>query len=100
MISASIPILPSSRSAPSASASGETATNAGLAFVTGGGGIVMSVGGTSSDLRRALRDKSAADLEKLGHEELAAMGVSEGTIAAFYATQWLTPPTRPSSSKP
>jgi hypothetical protein len=75
----------------SASAIGETATNAGLAFVTGGAGIAISVGGTSSDLRLALRDKSAADLEKLGHEELAAMGVSEGTIAAFYATQWLTP---------
>jgi hypothetical protein len=75
----------------SASAIGETATNAGLAFVTGGAGIAISVGGTSSDLRLALRDKSAADLEMLGHEELAAMGVSEGTIAAFYATQWLTP---------
>ena len=75
----------------SASAIGETATNAGLAFVTGGAGIAISVGGTSSDLRLALRDKSAADLEKAGHEELAAMGVSEGTIAAFYATQWLTP---------
>jgi len=75
----------------SASAIGETATNAGLAFVTGGAGIAISVGGTSSDLREALRDKSAADLEKMGHEELAAMGVSEGAIAAFYATQWLTP---------
>jgi hypothetical protein len=76
MISASIPILPSGRSAPSSSAStiGETATNAGLAFVTGGAGIAISVGGTS-DLRLALRDKSAADLEKLGHEEWAAIGV-------------------------
>jgi hypothetical protein len=95
MISASIPTLPSSRSAPSSSAwqaraIGETATNAGLAFVTDGAGIAISVGG-SSDLRLALRDKSAADLERLGHEELADMGVSEGTIAAFYATQWLTP---------
>jgi hypothetical protein len=73
------------------SAIGETATNAGLAFVTGGAGIAISVGGTSSDLRLALRDKSAADLEALGHQELAAMGISEGAIAAFYANQWLTP---------
>jgi len=62
-----------------------------LAFVTGGAGIAISVGGTSSDLRLALRDKSAADLEKQDRVELAAMGVYEGTIAAFYATQWLTP---------
>jgi hypothetical protein len=75
----------------SASAIGETATNAGLAFVTGGAGIAISVGGTSNDLRVALRDKSAADLEKLGREELGTMGISPGTIDAFYATQWLTP---------
>jgi hypothetical protein len=73
------------------SAIGETATNAGLAFVTGGAGIAISVGGTSSDLRLALRDKSAADLEQLGREKLAAMGVSPGTINAFYATSGLTP---------
>lgn len=73
------------------SAIGETATNAGLAFVTGGAGIAISVGGTSSDLRLALRDKSAADLEKMGREEFATMGVTPATIDAFYATQWLTP---------
>jgi hypothetical protein len=74
-----------------ASAIGETATNAGLAFVTGGAGIAISVGGTSSDLRLALRDKSASDLEKQGHDELTAMGISEAAIVPFYANPWLTP---------
>lgn len=75
----------------SASAIGETATNAGLAFVTGGAGIAISVGGTSSDLRQALLDKTAAELEKTGRQELGAMGISPSAIDAFYATQWLTP---------
>jgi hypothetical protein len=43
-----------------ANAIGETTTNAGLAFVTGGAGIAISVGGTSRTLRLALRDKTAA----------------------------------------
>ena len=49
-----------------ANAIGETTTNAGLAFVTGGAGIAISVGGTSRSLRLALRDKTAAQLEKEG----------------------------------
>jgi hypothetical protein len=75
----------------SASAVGEIATNAGLAFVTGGAGIAISVGGTSNDLRAALLDKTAAELEMMGRQQLGAMGISPGTIDAFYANQWLTP---------
>ena len=75
----------------SASAVGETGVNIGLAFVTGGAGIAISVGGTTSTIREVLRDKTAAELEQLGREKLAAMGVSPGTIEAFYATPGLTP---------
>ena len=71
----------------SASAVGETGVNIGLAFVTGGAGIAISVGGTTSTVREVLRDKTAAELEQLGREKLAAMGVSPGTVNAFYATQ-------------
>jgi hypothetical protein len=75
----------------SASAVGETGVNIGLAFVTGGAGIAISVGGTTSTVREVLRDKTAAELEQLGREKLAAMGVSPGTVNAFYATGGLTP---------
>jgi len=75
----------------SASAVGETGVNIGLAFVTGGAGIAISVGGTTSSIRQILRDKTAAELEQLGRTQLAAMGVSPGTIDAFYATPGLTP---------
>lgn len=75
----------------SATAVGEIATNVGLAFVTGGAGIAISVGGTSKDLRYALLDKTAAELEKSEHAQLAAMGISEGAIGAFFANPWLTP---------
>lgn len=75
----------------SASAVGETGVNIGLAFVTGGAGIAISVGGTTSTVREVLRDKTAAELEQLGREKLAAMGVSPGTVNAFYATPGLTP---------
>jgi hypothetical protein len=74
-----------------ASAVGKTATNAGLAFVTGGAGIAISVGGTSNTLRAALRDKTAADLEKAGRQSLGSMGISDATVNAFYANPWLTP---------
>jgi hypothetical protein len=63
----------------------------GLAFVTGGAGMAISVGGTSQQLRTMLRDKTAAQLEKEGRDALATMGVSEGTTDAFYATPNLTP---------
>ena len=61
-----------------ANAIGETGVNAGLAFVTGGAGIAISVGGTSRTLRLALRDKTAAQLEKDGRTMLASIGVSGG----------------------
>jgi hypothetical protein len=63
----------------------------GLAFVTGGAGIAISVGGTSQQLRTMLRDKTAAQLEYDGRAALATMGVSEATADAFYATPNLTP---------
>jgi hypothetical protein len=75
----------------SASAVGETGVNIGLAFVTGGAGIAITVGGTTSTVREILRDKTAAELEQLGRVQLAQMGVSAATIDAFYATPGLTP---------
>jgi hypothetical protein len=74
-----------------ANAIGETSTNAGLAFVTGGAGIAISVGGTSRTLRLALRDKTAAQLEKEGRQLLATMGVPAATTNAFYANPHLSP---------
>jgi hypothetical protein len=65
--------------------------NIGLALVTGGAGIAISVGGTTSTVREVLRDKTAAELEMRGREKLAAMGVSPGTVNAFYATTGLSP---------
>jgi hypothetical protein len=74
-----------------ANAIGETTTNAGLAFVTGGAGIAISVGGTSRTLRLALRDKTAAQLEKEGRQMLGAMGVSAAATDAFYGNPNLSP---------
>jgi len=74
-----------------ASAFGETGTNAGLAFVTGGAGIAISVGGTSSTLRTALRDKTASQLEKEGRQLLASMGISGEAANAFYGNPNLSP---------
>jgi hypothetical protein len=45
----------------------------------------------SQQLLTMLRDKTAAQLEYDGRPALATMGVSEGTIDAFYATPNLTP---------
>ena len=70
---------------------GETGVNAGLAFVTGGAGIAISVGGTSHTLRTALRDKTAAQLEKDGRATLALIGVSGAAMDAFYANPNLSP---------
>ena len=70
---------------------GETGVNAGLALVTGGAGIAISVGGTSQTLRKALRDKTASQLEKEGRAVLAAMGISGEPVNAFYASPHLTP---------
>src|SRR5262245_829629 len=77
-----------------ANAIGETGTNAGLAFVTGGAGIAISVGGTSRTLRLALLNKTAAQLEKEGRLSLAAMGVPGPTVDAFYANPHLSPTDR------
>ena len=74
-----------------ANAIGETTTNAGLAFVTGGAGIAISVGGTSRTLRLALRDKTAAQLEKEGRQSLTAMGVPVAVMDAFYGNPNLSP---------
>jgi hypothetical protein len=74
-----------------ANAIGETTTNAGLAFVTGGAGIAISVGGTSRTLRLALRDKTAAQLEQQGRQLLASMGVSQAATDAFYRNPNLSP---------
>ncbi|MGH6803262.1 MAG: hypothetical protein ACREC3_07830 [Methyloceanibacter sp.] len=74
-----------------ANAIGETTTNAGLAFVTGGAGIAISVGGTSRTLRLALRDKTAGQLEKEGRQLLAAMGVPGAIADAFYGNPNLSP---------
>jgi hypothetical protein len=74
-----------------ANAIGETTTNAGFAFVTGGAGIAISVGGTSRTLRLALRDKTAGQLEKEGRQLLASMGVPGGTMDAFYGNPNLSP---------
>jgi hypothetical protein len=85
------PLIAELKRVASASAIGETGVNVGLAFVTGGAGIAISVGGTTSTVREVLRDKTAAELEQLGRTKLAAMSVSPGTIDAFYATPGLTP---------
>ncbi|HEX2447617.1 MAG TPA: hypothetical protein VHK26_05460 [Methyloceanibacter sp.] len=74
-----------------ANAIGETGVNAGLAFVTGGAGIAISVGGTSRTLRLALRDKTAAQLEQSGRATLASIGVSSAAADVFYANPNLSP---------
>lgn len=74
-----------------ASAIGNTGVNVGVGFVTGGVGIAISATSTSQKLREALRDKTAAQLEQKGREFLAAMGVSQAAMNAFYANPNLTP---------
>jgi len=74
-----------------ASAVGETSANVGLSFVAGPAGIAIGAGGTVTQVREMLRDKSPADLEKDGRKSLAAMGVSQGTMDAFYANSNLSP---------
>jgi hypothetical protein len=74
-----------------ASAIGETGVNAGLSFVAGPAGFAISASGTSNTLRAALRDKTAAELEKDGRLALASMGVSDPTVNAFYVNPMLSP---------
>jgi hypothetical protein len=74
-----------------ASAVGETSANVGLSFVAGPAGIAIGAGGTATQVREMLRDKSAADLEKDGRKSLVSMGMPLGTIDAFYANPNLSP---------
>ena len=74
-----------------ANALGETSSNVGFAFVTGGAGIAISATGTSQLLREALRDKTAAQLEQKGRQFLAEMRVTGAPVEAFYANPNLSP---------
>ena len=74
-----------------ASAIGQTGVNAGLSFVAGPAGFAISASGTSNTLRAALRDKTAAELERDGRLALASMGVSDATVNAFYVNPMLSP---------
>lgn len=74
-----------------ASAVGESGVNIGLAFVTGGVGYAISAGGTASTVRQVLRDKTAAELEQLGRQQLGIMGIPAPTIDAFYINPSLSP---------
>src|SRR5262249_61940304 len=74
-----------------ASAVGDTSANVGLSFVAGPAGFAIGASGTVGQVREMLRDKTPAELEKEGRDLLAAMGVSQGTMDAFYANPDLSP---------
>ena len=74
-----------------ASAVGETSANVGMSFVAGPAGYAIGATGTVGQVRDMLRDKTPADLEKEGRDLLAVMGVSQGTMNAFYANPNLSP---------
>src|SRR5262245_11243644 len=74
-----------------ASAVGTTSANVGMSFVAGPAGFAIGGAGTVGQVRDMLRDKTPADLEKEGRDLLAAMGVSQGTMNAFYANPNLSP---------
>ena len=74
-----------------ASAVGATSANVGMSFVAGPAGYAIGATGTVGQVREMLRDKTPADLEKEGRDLLAAMGVSPGTMNAFYANPNLSP---------
>jgi hypothetical protein len=74
-----------------ASAVGETSANVGMSFVAGPAGYAIGATGTVGQVRDMLRDKTPADLEKEGRDLLVAMGVSQGTMNAFYANPNLSP---------
>jgi len=74
-----------------ASAVGETSANVGMSFVAGPAGYAIGATGTVGQVREMLRDKTPADLEKEGRDLLAAMGVSQGTMNAFYTNPNLSP---------
>ena len=62
-----------------------------MSFVAGPAGYAISATGTVGQVRELLRDKTPADLEKEGRALLAVMGVSQGTMNAFYANPNLSP---------
>ncbi len=74
-----------------ASAVGQTGSQVGFAFVTGGAGIAISAGSTSETLREYLRDKTAAELEQTGRTILAQLGVSQAEMDGFYKNPHLSP---------
>ena len=74
-----------------ASAVGATSANVGMSFVAGPAGYAIGATGTVGQVRDMLRDKTPADLEKEGRDLLAAMGVSQGTMNAFYTNPNLSP---------
>ena len=74
-----------------ANAIGETSTNAGLAFVTGGAGIAISVGGTSRTLNVGATRQDGGAAREGRPPMLAAMGVSGATMDDFYANPNLSP---------
>jgi hypothetical protein len=74
-----------------ASAVGATSANVGMSFVAGPAGYAIGATGTVGQVREMLRDKTPADLEKEGRDLLAAMGVSQGTMNAFYTNPNLSP---------
>ncbi len=74
-----------------ASAVGETSANVGMSFVAGPAGYAIGATGTVGQVRELLRDKTPAALEKEGRDLLAVMGVSQGTMNAFYANPNLSP---------
>ena len=67
-----------------ASAFGETSANVGMSFVAGPAGFAIGATGTAGQVREMLRDSTPADLEKEGRALLAAMGVSQAAMDAFY----------------
>jgi len=74
-----------------ADAVGATSANVGMSFVAGPAGYAIGATGTVGQVRDMLRDKTPADLEKEGRDLLLAMGVSPGTMNAFYANPNLSP---------
>ena len=74
-----------------ADAVGATSANVGMSFVAGPAGYAIGATGTVGQVRDMLRDKTPADLEREGRDLLVAMGVSQGTMNAFYANPNLSP---------
>ena len=74
-----------------ANAIGETTTNAGLAFVTGGAGIAISVGGTSSTLRRRCATRRRRSSRKRAANCSPRWAFRAAATDAFYGNPNLSP---------